>query len=741
VAGVAATHRDWNDSHALRGLGPLATAARPANPAKPGLSLFQRAQLVARRALAKARGKDARAAIYPPSPFADWDYEAAEQAIEDALDAQTIDTSRANQQAIVPAQGEAIFIAPRSRQNPIAINRAFYQGDHWQRGSGYIGPHPQSTDRAFNDTMVEIANIFTSQNAIGEVTTRHTLGVVGKPFRWSFVPRRDTGDQKPTTAEQAAIEEVTALVRTWMLARKVPTLVRNATSTLLLDERSAFRLTIPAGLTKTNAAGETEVEAASVEEALAKIWPEHPTPEESAVISDADTKLEAGVVVYEGAAEVAAEVAEGTTDDDDETEDYAWLCFLNEVGDTVIRIIGESDDSASDTSAAGETDDSDDDASEDAEPGTSTLKLGGRLTMFEMHRPALITPQVQQGQRALNFALTMVPRNVTTGGFVERLLMDAQAPGEPEVVDGKRTGRWIEKPFYTGAGTTNFVEGAEYEEIQPDGTRTIRRGSPSAIFRDPVKPDASLTAKDAHYRSILSEVGQLHVLISGDATSSAVARIQARAEYLNTLLLTQPEVEAALCWLLETAIAMAEAIAKTPGKYTNLLRAEVNCKLDTGPITPEERKAIEESIGVTISQETAMLMLGIEDVDAEKSRMADDPNSRIKSGEALGKALLSLTMAGATLEGAAKLLKLEQKEIDDLMTPETFEATPAGVRLNQPKPGKPGETPPPAPPPIPSVPGDKPGTAPTPAPSKPAAASPETKPASSSGSAPGGQGQ
>jgi hypothetical protein len=706
----------------------LATAARPG---KPRLSLLDRA----RRALANARGEDTRAPIYPPSPFAEWDYDAAEQAIDDALAAQTIDTSLKgqSQSAIVPVQGDAIFQAPRSRQNPIAVNRAFYQGDHWQRGSGYIGPHPQSTDPAFTETMVEIANIFTSQNAVREVDDRHVSGTVGKPFRWSYVPRRETGDQKATGDEQKAIDEVTGFMRTWLLARKVPTLIRSAVATLLLAERSAIRLTVPAGLTKTNAAGETVVEAKTVQEALAKIWPEHPSPEESAVVSDPDTKLEAGVIVYEG----AAELSEGTAPDDaDETEDYAWLCFLNDVGDTVIRIIG-ADDDAEESATDGE----DPEAKAEERDGESKLELGGRLTMFEMHRPALITPQVQQAQRALNFALTMVPRNVTTGGFVERLLMDAQAPGEPEIVEGKRTGRWIEKPFYVGAGTTNFVEGAEYETTDAQGNKVTTRGSPSAVFRDPVKPDASLTAKDAHYRSILSEVGQLHVLISGDATSSAVARIQARAEYLNTLLLTQPEVEAALRWLLETALAMAEAIAGSPGKYTNLLRAEVTCKLDTGPITPEERAAIEASIGKTLSQETAMLMLGIDDVDAEKTRMASDPAAKTVRATAIGTALVQLTAAGATLEGAAKFLGLEQKELDDLMTPETFEATPAGVRLNQPKPGKPGETPPPAPPPIPSVPGDKPGTAPTPTPSKASATakSPETKPASASGSAPGGQ--
>jgi hypothetical protein len=696
----------------------VATSAEPAAapPEKARkLSLIAR---VRRRLKAIAGGRPAQAddagLRYPPSPFADWDFEDASSAVEEAVANQTIDTSNKPNGQIAPAIGDVRFQQNRRTQDPIRVNRAFYDGDHWQYGSGYIGPHPDVSDAAFGAAMTEINSIFTSQNVVREVTDRHVSGVVGKPFRWSLVPRRSTGDQKPTADEQRAIDAASALVRDWLKARKVPTLVGNATATLLLAERSSIRLVVPAGLATTNNDGTTTVAAKTIEEALAKVWPEHREPEASTVACDEDTKLEAGVVTYE-----ASDYDEDS--DQPDTTDYAWLCFLSQVGETVIRILSDNDEEPIATDGEAET------SVDVPRAGDARLQLGGRLTMFEMHRPALISPQVQQAQRALNFALTMVPRNVTTGGFVERLLLDASVPGKFEVsTDGVR--RFIPDKLKLGAGTTNFVQGAEYETTNAQGEKIITRGSPTAVFRDPVKPDASIAAKSEHYTSILKETGQLHALIVGDATASAVSRIQARAEFLNTLLRTQSEVESALVWLIETALAMAEAIAGTPGQFTNVLRCQASCKLDTGPITPEERKAIEASIGVTISQETAMLMLDVDDVDAEKSRMAEDPASQAAYAKDVGTALQALTTAGATLEGAAKFLKLTKEQVTDLLTPETYAALPGGVTVRQPKPGVAGEV-------------VEPQDAleqPAAALSAPARDAGGTKPTSSSGSAPGG---
>jgi hypothetical protein len=654
----------------------MTTPIRPGTTT--GAGLLARAREASARTLGRFRnnvslsrqtrllGQRPTASPLPPSPFEDWRFDDVERALADALEDQRIDAAQRSANAVNVTPGQASFPPPRSHADPIATNRAFFDGDHWQNGDGWIGPHPANGDADFSDAMLEIALSFTSKNAVREVVERHTLGVVGKPFQWAFVPRRELkADEKPTAAEQAAIDEATAVVRQWMTTRKVPTLMRNALCTLLLAERAAIRLYVPSGLATADGEGNSIVVATDVADALTKIFIEHPMPEHATVATDDDTKLEAGIWRFETTDDDDADDAGGQSDnDDDDIVQRAGLTFLDEARQTVLRIVDDDSDRA-DAAAA--------DTADAGIVADASLDLGGRLPMFEMRRAALVTPQVQQSQRALNLALTMIPRNVVTGGFLERIMLDAQMPGHWELdPDGQRTGRWIREPFYTGAGTTNFLTGVEFEDEQGN----TKRGTPSVHFREPVKPDASITASGAHYAAILDEVGQRHVLMAGDAAASAVARIQARFEYLNTLLLTQPEAETALSFTIETALAMAEALARAPGRYTTLLRAQVACKLDTGPLAPDERAAIEASIGKTLSQATAMTLLGVDDVASERARMAADPLARAVLGKAIGDALQSLTLAGASLEGAAATIGIEGDDLRALMTPSAFATEP-----------------------------------------------------------------
>lgn len=603
------------------------------------LGLFARARAASARVLARYNAA-ARPSDYPPSPFDAWDAERVQRAIQNVVAAQTIDTS-GNGQAVGTAPGEVGFANPRAQQDPIVVNRQFYTGDHWQNGSGWIGPHPQRTDVAFSEAMQEIAMTFTPKNVIAECVDRHALGVVGRAFQWSFVPRRLLKkDEAPNADEARAIGEVTALMRNWLMSRKIPSLIRDAVATLLLAERSAIRLYVPAGLTDENDDGTRTVSVDTIEQALGKIYPEHPMPDTAAVVCDPDTKLEAGVWQYE------------TVEDDDagkeQRNEYVGLCFLDEKGTAVVRLMSVSADTDENTN--------------DVE-----MPLGGRLPMFEMRRRALITSVVQQQQRALNLANSMVPRNVVTGGFLERIILDAQMPGRPEIIDGVKTGRWIHEPFYTGAGTTNFIAAAITEN--EDGETS--RGSPSVQFREPIAPTASIDATETHYLAILDECAQLHVVMSGDSNASGKSREEARTEFVRSLLRTQPEVEAALSFVLETALAMAEALANTPGQYTNALRVNVRCVLDTGPLSADERASIEASIGKTLSTETAQTLLGIEDTEAERARMLADPQARANFAKIVGDALGVLTAAGATLEGAARLVGLTEAQLEDLLTPST----------------------------------------------------------------------
>lgn len=646
-------------------------------------SLVTRTKLALRSAataVAKAV-KDARQAAeperkYPEAPFIDWGYDEAEAAVETAIEDSELDAQRAMREASATAiPGQASYQDPRGMIPQLTVNRAFFEGDHWQMGAGWIGPHPQIGDDDYRTAMDELVAAFTSKNVIREVVKRHASGVVGKSAAWSFVPRRVLAEgDKPTAAEQTAIDECNRLMTQWLTARKVSGLLHDAVCTLLFAARAPLRLYIPPGLLDlyTNDAG--LVQAASIEAALGMIWPDHPVPEHAAVVQDEDTKMEAGVRLFHAPSEEDATDTPAAGDsgsDDDKIE----LVFLAPTGETVVRVLTDGDEAG------------------DGEE--YTFDFGGRLTTMELRRDPLITPQVTQAQRALNLALSMLPRSIVTGGFLERVFLNAQMPGKYEKdAQGVNTGRFIPDPLLMGPSTSNFFVGVMTKDAM--GKEVI--ATPDVKWRDPVPVDAPVAAAQKHYLDILDETSQLHVVLSGDAVVSGKSREQARKEFLNSLLDTAPEAEAAYRFLLETPVAMAEALAGTPGLLTGLVRAEVKCLLDTGPLDPTEVAANEASIGKTLSQETAMARNGVDDVDAEKARMAADPLSRASLAKAQGDALKALTESGLSIDTAAEMMGIDgalAAKIKKDLAEGGFQTAP---------PAKPGDAPPP-----------KPGDAPAPA--------------------------
>lgn len=618
----------------------------------PTPSLADRIKQKLRSAITAVKGapaaQDDAQVTMPVSPFKDWGYEQAEAAVEDAVNDSELDAEKTMREGVTPIPDQVVYEDPRLRVGRLLMNRAFFFGDHWQMGAGWIGPHPQDGDADFTEVMNELVAAFTSKNVIKEVTKRHASGVIGKAPVWSFVPRRVLSEgEEPTTEETAAISRANLMMQSWFEARKARSLLHDAVCTLLYGARAPLRLYIPAGLladvTTADGTQKPGVTVTSIEQALNLIWPDHPTPEHAAVVQDDDTKLEAGVRIYEAPSEDADS---GTSDEDDEgLTDYAEIVYLDQTAMTIIKVIAASEE---------------DEEGEDAAPDTEEypFDFGGRLTMMEMRRDPLITPQVTQQQRALNLAISMLPRNVITGGFLERVMLNAQMPGHIERDEtGKTTGRFVRDDLHVGSGTTNFFVGIKSKGA--DGKEVY--ATPDVRWHDPVPVDAPVAAAAEHYRSILDEVSQLHVLLSGEAVLSGKSRDQARKEYVNSLGDTVPEVNAALRFLLETPLAMAEALAGTPGVLTRLIRVEASCRVDTGPLDAAERTAVEASIGKTLSTETAMALCNVEDVDAERARMAADPLSRATLAKAQGDALMSLTSPGVSIETACEWIGLDPK--------------------------------------------------------------------------------
>jgi hypothetical protein len=503
-----------------------------------------------------------------------------------------------------------------------AANKRLYDGDHWLDAAGWLGPRPGAGESGGAEVLLQIQRAFISKNAVREVVERHIGGVIGQEPAWKLTVRRSLGkvpkekqapkdeaftissryseigraqpltdtteiemvDEQPTPQEQALIDEAESALTEWWDARGAHGIVQDVVAALLLSKRGALRLFVPPGLLVNN-----RVPKGDLAESLNRIYLHAPDPTQAAVVTDMSTQRQCGVYAYQ----------------DDGKVDRAELVYLDDRDMTVIRLLGGVESKA------------------------QPLDLGGRLTIYEMSRAALITPQVRQQQYLLNMACTMLGRNVVLAGFLERILLNVQLPGSYEGEGADR--RFVPDTFRVGAGTTNALMGATYV----DETGVTRMASPSVVYRDPVPVDTFKETQQAAYMAILEEADQLHALISGDATASGESRKQARADFEMSLLDSQAQINRAGRWLLETLLAMAAAFSGQPGRFAEL-RAVFECRIDAGPMSGDDQAQVRENVKAGLmSEETGMSRIGIDDVDAEKERIASERDSRMSRAAAL----------------------------------------------------------------------------------------------------------
>jgi hypothetical protein len=151
----------------------------------------------------------------------------------------------------------------------------------------------------------------------------------------------------------------------------------------------------------------------------------------------------------------------------------------------------------------------------------------------------------------------------------------------------------------------------QYREDEAGNIAGIAAASVS--YRDPVNVETFEKTEAAAYRNILEEARQLHRLIARDATASGESRVQARADFVTSLRDTKTQLDAAGRWVLETALALAAALAGQPGRFASL-RVRFESQLDTGPLSSEERRVIAEEVERKLrSRQNAMALLSIDD--------------------------------------------------------------------------------------------------------------------------------
>ena len=504
------------------------------------------------------------------------------------------------------------------------VNRYFYDGDHWQNATGWIGPVLSSESTASQDILAEIKKIFCSRNVIKEVVDRKVDGLLKRRPRTDFVLKENTQTTsigpESESDRSPLIDEANSFFNAWMVKKALLTTLKEVYGRSQLGEGPIVRIYIPRGYIENG-----KLPPGTVEECLDKIYVEVIYGSSVGEIIDQDTQFKA----------VVAQTSV-------QNRTYTELVY-RDGEDTVLRVLNSGDPTEQ----------------------VFIWPLGGRLTMWEPKLKPCIDDQVRQNQIAINFFKTLLNRNGVTGGFVERILLDAMPPGhwEPNP-DAPGDDRYVVEPFKVGAGTTNFFMGARYRD---EITGESKTGSPSVFFREPASPQVFVDSARCCYQDIMEQVGQPHVLISGYATTSGTSREEAREIFMGTLDDDEGEFNALLAWIMETVMALAAYLAHEPDRYATL-KADAQCYITSGPMIGTERQDLRESVRTgLLSRETAMVRDGVEDPRAELDRISNELSGSLLSLQQQATILNTLRQAGCELEGALELMGIPKALITKLL--------------------------------------------------------------------------
>lgn len=430
-----------------------------------------------------------------------------------------------------------------------------YAGKQFQDGRGWGGESPPVTSEIYPFWMATIKRYFRSGNLIREVTDRRRDGVIGREPAWGAVPPTPALDD-PLTA--------------WWDERDALRWWQQTVADLLLRQRLYLRpylvdaMTTPTGDALAWGLKHVFFEAVPAEQAV--IW------------TDRATRERCSVVAYTENSVTLLEVS-----------------YLNDAGATVLRVLNSSGDV----------------------PGRESdpLPLNGRLWLYELSHPAMITPSIIQAQVQHNLAATLMGRNVHVAGHRPLAYLNAAPP---------------EGGFKQGAGIVTQLYG---EPIRNDQGEIIGIADPS-VWQGEASPVDHFEAVMADCRAaVLTECQQAHVLLSDQGTASGRSRIEARAEYAASLQHTKGVVDGAIRWLLGM-VATVAALRAGIGPQVAAVRWEAACRLWTGPLSPDERRANREDFAAGgLSLETWMSRNEIDDPTAEMERLAGPDASVFAIGD------------------------------------------------------------------------------------------------------------
>jgi hypothetical protein len=538
--------------------------------------------------------------------------------------------------------------------------RKFLEGDHWQDVNGWVGPMPPQEHPNYGKAVELVKRIFVSHNLIAETTERHKDSCVAKQCDWGFTVQRTLeGNQDEISAEeQTLVDEANTLVNVWWEEKKPWKNVQETTRFLVALQKGVCRFFIPESqLERTldddgnevivrDENGQGSIVADNTLEAAKKIF-----------FQKTDPFVAGTLTSNEGINDGAYFYFMPDSTDLRRRKKRLELQYLDREGKTVISV--ENDNGGFDEAG---------------------YNLGGNLMIYEVNRSLpLFSESVVSQQKVVNKYQTLNSRN---GDSVYRQLfvLAGMKPGhyEEKEVDGEMKKVWVEDgTFQTGPGVTAFI--APYQSEDQDGKTSMI--APSLETPQPFDMGNLLKSKEDAKNSLLEEVKQIHVTISGDATATGRSRVQATADYANSLSETITEVEELVKWMLTTLIRLAAVLAGEPGKFDSL-RAYCNLNIFVSPPSAEDLKMwlsmVEKG---TMSARTFMLLSNvIRDPEAEETQiklerknrlgLADLNATRDSLSNAVQRKMLSqydaLIQAGFEAPDAAAMVKRLQEETSSL---------------------------------------------------------------------------
>lgn len=454
-------------------------------------------------------------------------------------------------------------------------NWLYYVGDTFRF---WTGPAPEAGDPQANKVIQQIENAYISNNLIKECIDRNVAGMVGLMPQWYLrigeeespidVPVEPTSrDPLATTGE--------GILQTWLdqMLRHVALQDSDTDSNPLTQAVTQMNVT-GRGYLRLYQPKRFKDSSNADAKLYNRIRLHCPPPGSVSIDRDDDGEIEQITYTYDGGTETQQ---------------------LNpDTGVVKFTIAGKS---------------------VEAEDWTSDF--GGHWTIYELRSPALINEDIKRLQNAINKTLTMLGRNLDQAGFLERIITNAQMPGQ-WIDDPARPGKQKfipdERGLQVGAGKTTFLSGIK----TPEGSYL----SPGITYRDPVNIATFDQSINLFAKQMYLAFNQGHILASGDGNMSGVSREQLRQDANLPIDRRALVIENAFANILEVVLRFVD-----PLKFANVY-ATVKLRKSLNLLTPDASAEIRNNYQAKLmSRATAMSKLGIENPDAEAALIDEELHS------------------------------------------------------------------------------------------------------------------